>query len=55
MTILIYALETIGLAMSALMLATMALMTIKAHNMRKHGTWWGNSPEWLCNLMDLIP
>ena len=55
MTTLIYVLVIIGLVMSALMLVMMALMTVKAYNIRKHGAWWGNSPDWLCNLMDLIP
>ena len=45
----------IGLLMVSMMLGIMMLMVIRSRNERNHGTWWGNSPEWLCQLMNLLP
>lgn len=51
---MIITLVVIGIVMSVFMVVEMIVMTIVNYNIKKHGTWWGNLPNWIQEVVDFL-
>lgn len=51
---MIITLVVIGIILAAAMVVEMVAMTIVNYNIKKHGTWWGNLPNWVQEVVDFL-
>ena len=52
--IILNILVILALILGLFMVLSIVSGIVMAINIRKYGTWWGNLPNWLANLMDAI-